>query len=497
MAFKTCMNILCGTTSSNEWKIGWRLRSGELANLCDKCGSAFEQHVYCKEFHADDSGWRKCATCGKRLHCGCIASWSLIELLDGGGVKCIVCAKNSGPNSSMNGKCDVSGPYPLTENNFGAKHFGKYDGNNGTLLPSILRNPEINATGLLKQEESFLPFREVASTSVSNLPQSPMGLFQNARLDMSSLHMQAKDNNYETAAHPNLNITLGVPTGNLHHQVSNAFPQGLVSQQFLPRSNLGLPPASDTNMTALPSMRVARPPIDGRGRHQLLPRYWPRITDQELQQISGDPNCTIVPLFEKVLSASDAGRIGRLVLPKACAEAYFPPISQAEGLPIKIQDVKGKEWVFQFRFWPNNNSRMYVLEGVTPCIQSMQLQAGDTVTFSRLDPEGKLVMGYRKASNSTSMQSIKGSTEPQTNANLSRQLDSSGGNVKWLGGEKYGEPTEESMLPASIPASTLMLEKKKGRNIGSKNKRLLIDSQDAMALKLTWEEVQGDRKSVV
>lgn len=62
-------------------------------------------------------------------------------------------------------------------------------------------------------------------------------------------------------------------------------------------------------------------------------------------------------------------------------QAYFPPISQPEGLPIRIQDVKGKEWVFQFRFWPNNNSRMYVLEGVTPCIQSMQLQAGDTGTF--------------------------------------------------------------------------------------------------------------------
>lgn len=35
-------------------------------------------------------------------------------------------------------------------------------------------------------------------------------------------------------------------------------------------------------------------------------------------------NSTIVPLFEKVLSASDAGRIGRLVLPKACAEVSFP-----------------------------------------------------------------------------------------------------------------------------------------------------------------------------
>lgn len=58
-------------------------------------------------------------------------------------------------------------------------------------------------------------------------------------------------------------------------------------------------------------------------------------------------------------------------------QAYFPSISQPEGLPLKVQDAKGKEWIFQFRFWPNNNSRMYVLEGVTPCIQSMQLQAGD------------------------------------------------------------------------------------------------------------------------
>lgn len=36
--------------------------------------------------------------------------------------------------------------------------------------------------------------------------------------------------------------------------------------------------------------------------------------------ILSSSNSTVVPLFEKVLSASDAGRIGRLVLPKACAE---------------------------------------------------------------------------------------------------------------------------------------------------------------------------------
>lgn len=31
-------------------------------------------------------------------------------------------------------------------------------------------------------------------------------------------------------------------------------------------------------------------------------------------------NSVVTPLFEKMLSASDAGRIGRLVLPKKCAE---------------------------------------------------------------------------------------------------------------------------------------------------------------------------------
>lgn len=35
-------------------------------------------------------------------------------------------------------------------------------------------------------------------------------------------------------------------------------------------------------------MRNGRPRVDARGRNQLLSRYWPRITDQELQQISGE-----------------------------------------------------------------------------------------------------------------------------------------------------------------------------------------------------------------
>ncbi|RVW56502.1 B3 domain-containing protein [Vitis vinifera] len=246
-------------------------------------------------------------------------------------------------------------------------------------------------------------------------------------------------------------------------------------------SNSSLSIGSEANKSMVPEIRIARPPAEGRGRNQLLPRYWPRITDQELQQLSGDLNSTIVPLFEKVLSASDAGRIGRLVLPKACAEAYFPPISQSEGLPLRVQDAKGTEWTFQFRFWPNNNSRMYVLEGVTPCIQSMQLRAGDTVIFSRIDPGNKLVIGCRKASNCVDVQ------DAQTSA-------LSNGTI--YGGSSFSSVTENlstcagKMNEDSPQQSLLIPEKKRTRNIGSKNKRLLMHSEDALELKITWQETQ-------
>lgn len=122
-------------------------------------------------------------------------------------------------------------------------------------------------------------------------------------------------------------------------------------------------------------------------------------------------NAKVTPLFEKALTKSDAGRIGRLVLPKKNAEvsicgssfmftsqcslimllsmiiglficvlfvvySCFPPISNPEGEHIVIQDMEGKDWDFNYRLWCNN-SRMYVLEGVYPYIQSKKLEASD------------------------------------------------------------------------------------------------------------------------
>ncbi|XP_031380898.1 B3 domain-containing transcription repressor VAL2 [Punica granatum] len=535
MGSKTCMNMLCGESTSGEGRKGWPLRSGESAVLCDKCGSVYEESIFCDIFHAKDSGWRECTSCGKRLHCGCIASRFLLELLDCGGVSCVSCARSSGLRPMANDEKPTdfgmlnAGPGELRSAS-GGKH---YDGDGFEKLKLMQPRSNIENSGLRYLLQHDDPNSLSAQMKQEDVLPSPEEIGK-SRFQFSSKASNGAANNLDDSlAQPNLSIALGGPSGSLNPFLGVVFDekgqsrtlslsqQGSKSRHLLPKPpKSAIPSALEANRGIVPQIRVARPPAEGRGRNQLLPRYWPRITDQELQQISGDSNSTIVPLFEKVLSASDAGRIGRLVLPKACAEAYFPPISQPEGLPLRIQDVKGKEWVFQFRFWPNNNSRMYVLEGVTPCIQSMQLQAGDTVTFSRMEPEGKLIMGFRKASASVAMQetqlsamtngthsteaffsgsfenlpvisgyssflqSLKGNADPHINA-LSKHFTSTSGDINWQNSEK-NEGRREPFLPPSMLAP----DRKRTRNIGMNSKRLLIDSQEALELKLTWEEAQ-------
>ncbi|KAL5710041.1 B3 domain-containing [Ranunculus cassubicifolius] len=543
METRVCSNVMCGTSSSSKWMRGWPLRSGGFANLCDHCGSAYEQSVFCYTFHLKESGWRDCDTCSTHLHCGCVASKTLLVLTDNGGVQCISCAKRleipfipidekpdgvSMTTHSGIRELQLTSDYKLDGDDLGMGKLINLCNIDGRDHNSLLQSQKDDTNcfpGIIKREQTLPSFGELGPTTFSNFNGTSFGSTQTIKQNNHRESVGVKDM-YDSLSQTCLTMTIGSPSGNANFAkpitgaASEERDQSKMSaslqqvQRSRPRtSKTGLGTAAESSKDNFPQLRVARPPVEGRGRNQLLPRYWPRITDQELQQISGDSNSTIVPLFEKVLSASDAGRIGRLVLPKACAEAYFPPISQPEGLPLRIQDVKGKEWQFQFRFWPNNNSRMYVLEGVTPCIQSMQLQAGDTVTFSRLDPEGKLVMGFRKASNCVTLKdtqmpavtnaptenffsgsvenfgysgllhSLKGSTDPHLNV-LSERLRSTDGDANLCKIEKHGGRLNEglSLQPMPVP------EKKRSRNIGSKSKRLLIETEDALELKFTWEE---------
>ncbi|KAG2308618.1 hypothetical protein Bca4012_082300 [Brassica carinata] len=491
---KMCMNASCGSISTAEWKKGWPLRSGALADLCFRCGSAYETSLFCETFHLDQSGWRECYLCNKRLHCGCIASKLVVEFMDYGGVGCSTCTNCHQPN--LNNRGESSGLFsrlPMNRQHTNGESGMNVDGVRS--LADFFSQPLVQGDD---KREEFMPHR-----GFNNL-MKPDNATNGYRQDSGDMQESS------TPSQPSLNMALAsLPyslsfanaTKKLMDAASQSHPVQCSASSILQKpskSALGTPPGTSKSAQA----RIGRPPVEGRGKSHLLPRYWPKYTDKELQQISGNLNLKIVPLFEKTLSASDAGRIGRLVLPKACAEAYFPPISQSEGIPLKIQDVKGKEWTFQFRFWPNNNSRMYVLEGVTPCIQSMMLQAGDTVTFSRVDPGGKLIMGFRKAAHTGDIQgrgltngtsnedtSSSGVTETPTSKNASSCPSQTPEELKGLPEHVSLKKSEVNGGRSSDDPSRVK-DKKRTRTVGAKSKRLLWHSEESMEVRLKWEETQ-------
>jgi hypothetical protein len=514
------MNDTCRVTNSLEWKRGWGLKSGGFATLCYSCGSAYQNLTFCDKFHLEESGWRECKYCGKRLHCGCIASKYLHHYLDFGGIGCLRCVKDLEAQSIRPNQHISSDNLPngfgtlstsnkpqasvlenrATDNPIDARKLILLGRSADENQPSTYQNGDSNSSSRLlqiKQEQNTLPSTENgANLSLLSQPFTRPSIFSKPNsnnLNNSNSLQGGLIDIYKSLVQPSLTfprlpLTGGAVEGVEENKVS-IFQEGQ-SSHFSPKPNKppGFGVAGQVERRGKISQpRISRPPADGRGRnHQLLPRYWPKITEQELQQLSGDLNSTIVPLFEKVLSASDAGRIGRLVLPKACAEAYFPPISQSEGLPMRIKDIKGKEWTFQFRFWTNNNSRMYVLEGVTPCLQHMQLQAGDTVTFSRIDPGGKFIMGFRKATNVIRVQDTPISS--LSNTPLSGEASNSGlnGILALENGENGVVKKEEEQTEST----DIKLKKKKSRQIGLKSKRLHMHSEDAIELRVTWEEAQ-------
>ncbi|THU61960.1 hypothetical protein C4D60_Mb01t00110 [Musa balbisiana] len=68
-------------------------------------------------------------------------------------------------------------------------------------------------------------------------------------------------------------------------------------------------------------------------------------------------------LLQKELRNSDVSQLGRIVLPKKEAEAHLPSLTSRDGIAINMDDLENLQvWTFKYRFWPNNRSRMYILE---------------------------------------------------------------------------------------------------------------------------------------
>ncbi|XP_073389703.1 B3 domain-containing protein Os07g0679700 isoform X2 [Physcomitrium patens] len=145
------------------------------------------------------------------------------------------------------------------------------------------------------------------------------------------------------------------------------------------------------------------PTLNGKGRTGIL--TFPRsisVNGPRIGNLNSPPpsqkflGTTMTFLFDKVASVTDCRSTGHFVLPKRKVEEHFPPINKPGGIWMTLVDATGKEWSFEFCFWHSKESRIYYFKKFYPYVQSTDLRGGDTVFFSRLEPQGTLFIGYRK-----------------------------------------------------------------------------------------------------
>ncbi|OAY37140.1 B3 domain-containing transcription factor FUS3 [Manihot esculenta] len=104
-------------------------------------------------------------------------------------------------------------------------------------------------------------------------------------------------------------------------------------------------------------------------------------------------------LFQKELKNSDVSSLKRMILPKKAAEAHLPLLESKEGIFISMDDLDGMHvWSFKYRYWPNNNSRMYVLENTGDFANTHGLQPGDFIMVYKDNLNQNYVIQAKKAS---------------------------------------------------------------------------------------------------
>ncbi|CAL4996043.1 unnamed protein product [Urochloa decumbens] len=107
-------------------------------------------------------------------------------------------------------------------------------------------------------------------------------------------------------------------------------------------------------------------------------------------------------VLRKELTKSDVANVGRIVLPKKDAEASLPPLVQGDPLILQMDDmVLPVTWKFKYRFWPNNKSRMYILEAAGEFVKTHGLQAGDALIIYKNSVPGKFIIRGEKAMQQT------------------------------------------------------------------------------------------------
>ncbi|KAI3994766.1 hypothetical protein MKX01_037317 [Papaver californicum] len=151
--------------------------------------------------------------------------------------------------------------------------------------------------------------------------------------------------------------------------------------------------ATSTNTTSALSVSSSRkPPLSTTPTNQDNADVYTLITPD---------NKRLKFILQKELKNSDVNSLGRIVLPKKDSEANLPSLTVKEGIQIAIREVLSpKVWFMRYRFWPNNKSRMYVLENTGEYVKQNELKCGDFVILYQ-DENKQLYISFQKAQRPT------------------------------------------------------------------------------------------------
>ncbi|RDX61719.1 B3 domain-containing transcription factor FUS3, partial [Mucuna pruriens] len=155
-------------------------------------------------------------------------------------------------------------------------------------------------------------------------------------------------------------------------------------------SHVPLPsPPPDKPSTTLPQARVSY--------HPLL--FFSNLFLSPLSRSHEIDHRRLRFLFQKELKNSDVSSLRRMILPKKAAEAFLPALDSKEGIIMSMDDIDGLHvWSFKYRFWPNNNSRMYVLENTGDFVNTHGLRFGDSIMVYQDIQNNNYVIQAKRAS---------------------------------------------------------------------------------------------------
>ncbi|KAL6839819.1 hypothetical protein ACP4OV_029629 [Aristida adscensionis] len=127
----------------------------------------------------------------------------------------------------------------------------------------------------------------------------------------------------------------------------------------------------------------------------------PRPVEFDLNTATVDPDHYATGLrviLQKELRNSDVSQLGRIVIPKKEAENYLPNLISKDRISLYMRDLLSAQmWTFKYRYWPNNKSRMYVLENTGDYIRAHDLRQGDFIMIYKDDENDCFVIGAKKA----------------------------------------------------------------------------------------------------